>query len=179
MMEGSAPDVFTKVRSWVREVKGVYGMKDLRDKLYEQPRVIDLRSRKYTGGPQMWNKDIMQPDDGIMQSIESHIEYLAPGGHTQKHGHQNSAVFYILDGEGYEIHDGKKYPWKAGDAAIVHNGCIHQHFNSSKTKPCKMLVVKAKPTYIFFNLLWQKNVTMPPEKPAEGADYIPPKDSEL
>ena len=179
MSQATAPDVFIKERSWVRAVKGLYGMGELRDELYGKPRVIDLRSRKYTGGPQMWNKDIMQPDDGIMQSLESHIEYLAPGGKTQQHGHQNSAVFYILDGEGYEIHDTIKYPWSAGDAAIVHNGCVHQHLNASKTKPCKMLVVKAKPTYIFFNLLWQKNVEMPPTAPAEGAEFIPPANDEL
>ena len=53
-----------------------------------------------------------------------------PGGRSQKHGHVNEAAFYILDGEGYEIHDGVRYDWKAGDVAIVHNNCVHQHFNA-------------------------------------------------
>ena len=44
----------------------------------------------------------------------------------------NEAAFYILDGEGYEIHDGIRYDWKAGDVAIVHNNCVHQHFNASR-----------------------------------------------
>jgi quercetin dioxygenase-like cupin family protein len=30
----------------------------------------------------------------------------------------NEAAFYILDGEGYEVHDGIRYDWKAGDVAI-------------------------------------------------------------
>ena len=49
---------------------------------------------------------------------------------SQKHGHVNEAAFYILDGKGYEIHDGIRYDWKAGDVAIVHNNCVHQHFNA-------------------------------------------------
>ena len=60
----------------------------------------------------------------------------------------NEAAFYILDGEGYEIHDGIRYDWKAGDVAIVHNNCVHQHFNASPTKPARALVMKTKPMFM-------------------------------
>src|SRR5437016_49634 len=80
----------------------------------------------------------------------------APGGKSQKHGHVNEAAFYILDGAGYEIHDGVRYDWKAGDVAIVHNNCVHQHFNASDTKPARALVMKTKPMFMFMNMLFQK-----------------------
>ena len=67
----------------------------------------------------------------------------------------NEAAFYILDGEGYEVHDGVRYDWKAGDVAIVHNNCVHQHFNASNTKPARALVIKTKPMYMFMNMLFQ------------------------
>ena len=66
-----------------------------------------------------------------------HLEEYAPGGKSQKHGHVNEAAFYILDGKGYEIHDGVRYDWQAGDVAIVHNNCVHQHFNASPDKPAR------------------------------------------
>jgi quercetin dioxygenase-like cupin family protein len=51
-----------------------------------------------------------------------------------KHGHVNEAAFYILDGTGYEIHDGIRYDWEAGDIAIIHNNCVHQHFNAEMSR---------------------------------------------
>jgi gentisate 1,2-dioxygenase len=71
----------------------------------------------------------------------------------------NEAAFYILDGTGYEIHDGVRYDWQAGDVAIVHNNCVHQHFNADTTKPARAIVIKTKPMYLFLNMLFQKTVS--------------------
>jgi len=73
----------------------------------------------------------------------------------------NEAAFYILDGEGYEIHDGVRYDWKAGDVAIVHNNCVHQHFNADPAKPARALVMKPKPMILFMNMLFQQLVIPP------------------
>ena len=94
-----------------------------------------------------------------------HLEEYAPGGQSQKHGHVNEAAFYILDGEGYEIHDGVRYDWKAGDVAIVHNNCVHQHFNaeprpSRRARSC----MKTKPMFMFMNMLFQKMVEPRPDR---------------
>jgi quercetin dioxygenase-like cupin family protein len=80
------------------------------------------------------------------------------GGKSQKHGHVNEAAFYILDGQGAEIHDGMRYEWAAGDAAIVHNNCVHQHFNRNPDRPARALVMKTKPMYPFMNMLFQQMV---------------------
>ena len=72
-------------------------------------------------GPQTWSRHYVEPKDGITQMFHPHLEEYSPGGKSQKHGHVNEAAFYILDGVGYEIHDGVRYDWKAGDVAIVHN----------------------------------------------------------
>ncbi len=69
----------------------------------------------------------MEPVDGLAQTLHIHIEEYGPGGVSQKHGHVNEAAFYILDGRGYEIHDGVRYDWQAGDVVVVHNNCVHQH----------------------------------------------------
>lgn len=64
-------------------------------------------------------------------------QMIAPKGHPGKHRHFQEAIFYIVDGEGYEIHDGVKYPWEAGDVMTVPTYCIHQHFNATD-KPARL-----------------------------------------
>jgi len=86
----------------------------------------------------------------------------------------NEAAFYILDGKGYEVHDGIRYDWSAGDVAIVHMNCVHQHFNADPVKPARALVLKPKPMVIFMNLLFQKSVIPRPTEPTpEGRDFVP------
>ena len=84
----------------------------------------------WKGGPGHYGKSVISPQAvNITQSIESHIEAYAPGASGQKHGHLNSAVFYVLKGHGHDVHDGRHIPWKAGDVMLVENACVHQHFN--------------------------------------------------
>jgi quercetin dioxygenase-like cupin family protein len=99
-------------------------------------------------------------------------------GRTQKHGHVNEAAFYILDGTGYEIHDGIRYDWKAGDVAVVHNNCVHQHFNADPAKPARALVIKTKPMYMFMNMLFQKSVIPRPTEPTAGGVGFEPRHAE-
>ena len=79
-------------------------------------------------------------------------------------------LFIILDGKGYEIHDGVRYDWQAGDIAIVHNNCVHQHFNADPVKPARALVIKTKPMFMFMNMMFQHQVEPRPSEPAPGAE---------
>src|SRR5512135_3056225 len=156
-----------KKRLFVRDVAGKYG--EVYRQLLEQPRVFKSKEKPFKGGPTKFGKNIVNPQNAaVTQAIETHIDVLAPGTHGQKHGHMNSAVFYILDGKGYDVHDGVRYDWQAGDVCIVENGCVHQHFNADPDHEVRILVTKAKPLFLFFNLLFQKNVVFPPSDAAPG-----------
>jgi len=148
-----------KDRIFVRGFQGEYNVKKELDRLRNAPRVLKAKEISFVDGPQAYSRHYVEPKDGITQTFHMHLEEYAPGGYSQKHGHVNEAAFYILDGEGYEVHDEVRYDWKAGDIAIVHNNCVHQHFNASKTKPARCLVIKTKPLYLFLNMLFQKQVT--------------------
>ena len=63
-----------------------------------------------------------------------------------------------------------RYDWQAGDVAIVHNNCVHQHFNASPDKPARALVIKTKPMFMFMNMLFQQLVEPRPTTPAPGAE---------
>jgi hypothetical protein len=53
---------------------------------------------------------------------------------------------------------------------IVHNNCVHQHFNGSPDKPARALVIKTKPMFMFMNMLFQKTVEPRATTSAPGAE---------
>ena len=91
----------------------------------------------------------------LTQTLQVHFVELRPGGSNNGHGHQNEAHFYILEGAGYEIHDGKRYEWEKDDFVIVHADSVHRHFNASKTERALALVIKAKATWMALGLVQQ------------------------
>lgn len=156
-----------KQRVFVRAVVGKYG--EVYKELLAQPRVYDPDEMPWKGGPQLYGKKVINPQrTAITQMIEAHVDTYSPGGHGQKHGHMNSAVFYILEGKGYDVHDGVRVDWEAGDVCIVQNACVHQHFNADPDKPARALIMKAKPLFLFAHMLYQKVVEYPPEEPVPG-----------
>ena len=165
---------WSKKRTFVRALEGTYG--DLMHELFTQPRVYHSKDWKWKGGPQNFGKKIINPQAvKVAQSIEAHLDVYAPGGYGQKHGHMNSAVFFVLKGKGHDVHDGKRHDWEAGDALIVENGCVHQHFNDDPDDESIVLIMKAKPLFLFMHMLFQKVVSYPPKDATEKQrQYTPP-----
>jgi gentisate 1,2-dioxygenase len=173
--KGEKWERWQKKRIFIREISGKYG--EVYRQLLEQPRVYKSKNAPWKGGPTLFERAVINPQHApVTQAIETHILMLAPGSKGQKHGHMNSAVFYILDGKGYDIHDGKRYDWEAGDACIVENGCVHQHFNADPDHPARLVIFKAKPLTLFFNLLFQKTVEYPPTEGMPGWETFTPED---
>ena len=165
---------WTRKRTFVRGLEGTYG--ELVKELFSQPRIYSTRDLGWKGGPQNFGKKVINPQAvRVAQSIESHIDVFAPGGHGQKHGHMNSAVFFVLKGKGHDVHDGRRIDWEAGDALLVENCCVHQHFSDDPDEETIVLIMKAKPLFLFMHLLFQKVVEFPPKEPVPGhEDYAPP-----
>jgi hypothetical protein len=60
---------------------------------------------------------------------------------------------------------------------MVENGCVHQHFNADPEEEFIVLVMKAKPLFLFMHMVFQKSVKMPPGEPIPGQEnYGPPDD---
>ena len=167
-----------KDRTFVRAIAGPYNLKDELTRLRSMPRVRKGRDIKFNDGPQTFSRHYVEPKDGISQLFHLHIEEYGPGAKSQKHAHVNEAAFYILDGTGYEIHDGVRYDWKAGDIAIVHNNCVHQHFNADPVRPARALVLKTKPMFVFMNMLFQKTVIPRETTPAPGGENFVVREEE-
>lgn len=93
-------------------------------------------------------------EEFLTQTLQVHFVDLPAGASNTCHGHQNEALFYALEGAGYEVHDGARYDWQAGDLVCVHADSMHQHFNPHDV-PARLLVVKAKSLWMFLGLLQQ------------------------
>jgi quercetin dioxygenase-like cupin family protein len=174
--EMAAAYVTDKNRVFVRPIQGEYNLKEELKRLRSLPRVRSTVEVEYNAGPQVFGKHYLEPRDGLGQTLHIHLQEYAPGAKSQKHGHVNEAVFYILDGEGAEEHDGVRYEWEAGDVAIVHNNCVHQHFNRSTTKPARTLILKTKPMYLFMNMLFQRSINKHQEVPSPYAPNYEPRE---
>lgn len=104
-------------------------------------------------------------EEFLTQTLQVHFVELPPHSSNRGHGHQNEASFYILEGAGYEIHDDKRYDWKAGELVFVHTDSVHRHYNPYDEKAVA-LVMKAKCTWMFLGLL-QQGRGGPIERPEE------------
>jgi gentisate 1,2-dioxygenase len=151
-----------------------YSLRKELKRLRKVPRVIKGKDLKLKWGPQYFNANILTPEENTSQVLFAHYVVLAPGGKSQKHGHMNEAMFYILDGKGHEIHDGVRYDWEAGDVVVVENSCVHQHFNDDPNRPARAIVIKSKPLYLFMNMVMQEVVEEQPKDPVPGHDDFEP-----
>ena len=145
-------DHYEKKRIYAREVSSQrYTLtEERRQRLDDVSRVMHCDVGD--GLPGEWH--LLAPGDEPFrtQSLQCHWVVLPPGGRNEGHGHQNEAFFYILEGRGFELHDGIRYDWKQGDGVIVHNDCVHWHNNADPDHRAVALVMKAKPTWLFLGL---------------------------
>jgi quercetin dioxygenase-like cupin family protein len=155
----------TEGRTFVRGlVSTKYGLGEFRRGQLDAPRVrgddivVDDAAVAHSGDSKdsrTWWRMGPGDDPFLTQNIQVHFVELPPGKSNNGHGHQNEAIFYVLEGRGYEIHDDVRYDWSAGDTVIVHTDSVHRHFNASDTERALCLVVKAKSTWMFLGLIQQ------------------------
>lgn len=181
-MEQPEQDIeYDPARIFVQELaSNYYSMFDVRSELQDDNRVVKWADTDWREkGAQLWNKDVFGSTTGgahamgKTNSLQVHIIEMAPEAKSQRHAHQNEALMYILEGEGYEIHDGKKYAWEPGDLGLIHGGCVHQHFSADPENPARVLIIKAKPLYLFLHLLYQQYVERAPTDPVPGFEHNP------
>lgn len=151
-------EVYRKKRVYAKEVASIHYTltEERRQRLDTVPRVITpVIPEDHLEDLEELN--IVAPDDEPFrtQSLASHFRVLPPGGKNEAHGHQNEALFYVLEGHGYELHDGVRYDWEKGDAFSVHNDCVHWHNNEDPDHRAVVLALKAKPLWLFLGL-WQQ-----------------------
>ena len=140
-----------------------YGLKEFRRAQLASPRVrnddfiADDATVGHSGDSEhsrTWWRVGPGDEPFLTQNLQVHFVEIPPGKSNHGHGHQNEAVFYILQGKGYEVHDDERYNWEAGDLVVVHVDSVHRHFNDGD-ETAKALVMKAKSAWMYFGLIQQ------------------------
>ena len=126
-----------KDRVFVRPIAGEYNLTQELARLRSLPRVIKGREPPFHSGPQQFSKHYMEPKDGLGPDPAHPSRGILAGRHiAETRSRQRGRVLHPRR-HGAEVHDGVRYEWEAGDAAIVHNNCVHQHFNRSPDNPAR------------------------------------------
>ncbi len=152
------------------------------DKAASLPRVLKAADTPFTMGMQAFSKHWIggAPKDRLskapIRTMAISEQIMDPGMRGGRHRHVREAIFYIIEGEGYEIHDGKKYEWSAGDIMTVPSYCDHQHFNPNPRQRARMWY-SISPVVEFLGVHWMEQIEMksgysiPPDaRPVYGPD---------
>ena len=93
-----------------------------------------------------------------METVDAYMQIVPPGSRSGKHRHLAEECLYVLEGQGYYLHQDcdveitdtyhwtpqaevKRYEWEAGDVIYVPPNTIHQHFNASPDHPARLISI--------------------------------------
>jgi len=91
-----------------------------------------------------------------METVDAYMQIIPPGSRSGKHRHLAEEVLYVLEGQGYDLHQDcdveitdvyywkpqdevKRFEWEAGDVIYVPPNTIHQHFNADPERPVRLV----------------------------------------
>jgi mannose-6-phosphate isomerase-like protein (cupin superfamily) len=96
-----------------------------------QPKIAHL-SAVHWGGLRLAEEGSDDERDRLIR-LNGFARHALQGRKTSdNHKHENlEQVYYILDGKGEALYDGKRYPVEAGDAIYLPSGVHHQMFNDN------------------------------------------------
>ncbi len=86
-------------------------------------------------------------EDTAHKQLMVYVQEIPPGGRSGKIQHQGGSAFYVWQGSGYSIINGKRYDWEDEDVILLpinvdwNRGIIYQHFNTDRWRPAHLLQV--------------------------------------
>jgi len=79
-----------------------------------------------------------------LRLFDAFVQEIPPGGWSGKHRHIDEEVLKILDGRGYDVHDGVRYDWEREDLVCIPIHTVHQHFNADPQRPARFLSIRTR-----------------------------------
>jgi len=81
-------------------------------------------------------------NDTAIRSLLIYMQEIEPGGHSGKQESPGGIVYYVLEGRGYVVVDGKKHTWSKGDCVglpILSRSIQYQFFNTDRRRPARLI----------------------------------------
>ena len=70
---------------------------------------------------------------------------LRPGRRLKAHRHTGSAVYYVAEGTGETIIDGRRFAWGKGDILVLPSWALHEHANLSTRDAAVLFSIQDRP----------------------------------
>jgi uncharacterized RmlC-like cupin family protein len=91
-----------------------------------------------------------------METVDAYMQVIPPGSRSGKHRHLAEECLYVVEGNGYDLHQDcdveitdtyawkpqpeiKRFEWEAGDVIYIPPCTIHQHFNADPAHPARLI----------------------------------------
>jgi quercetin dioxygenase-like cupin family protein len=144
---------FTARRSggnWKGEVQNTYDryiklMHDEVDFCREVDHVVREAEEPWEMTRQGKIKWMVHPDSPVAAKHKwIFFQEIEPGGRSGMHRHLSEELILVLEGNGYDVHDGQRWNWEQGELIIIPSMAAHQHFNTGESRA---LLFSSMPTH--------------------------------
>jgi gentisate 1,2-dioxygenase len=86
-----------------------------------------------------------QTGASVLPTMGCWIQMLRPGARLRAHRHTGSAVYYVAEGVGETIIDGRRFAWSKGDILALPSWALHEHANRSPRDPAMLFSIQDRP----------------------------------
>ena len=141
---------------WTAPVENTYDryLKLLYDEVglcRRSPHVIKFREEPWEWTPQGRLKWLMHPAmESATKRKDIYFYEIPAASRSGKHRHVAEELIYVLEGRGYDVHDGERWEWEQGDLICIPTMTAHQHFNLGKG--AALLLGAMSSTYIMLGV---------------------------
>ncbi len=86
-----------------------------------------------------------QTGRALLPTMACWIQMLRPGARLKAHRHTGSAVYYVVEGVGETIIDGRRFAWGKGDILVLPSWALHEHANRSPRDAAILFSIQDRP----------------------------------
>ena len=143
--------------------EGLKESADFRDTYKKQMKnVVKAEDMPLERSPDGLIKHIIHEKMDTMECcIDVYMQFIDPGKASGKHRHLTEEIFYVVEGQGYDLHwdvifdcqdefiwdwakEPKKFEWQQGDFVYIPPYVIHQHHNSDAKNEARIIVINSR-----------------------------------
>lgn len=142
--------------------KALEASKKFRDEYESRLNVVKWHQMPFERSPDGLIKHIINEEMDTKECcIDIYMQFLPPGGASGKHRHLTEEIFYVVEGNGYDLHwdvrfdcndkyewswdeEPKKFEWSQGDFVYIPPYCAHKHFNADPANEARIVVVNSR-----------------------------------
>jgi gentisate 1,2-dioxygenase len=86
-----------------------------------------------------------QTGGALLPTMACWIQMIRPGARLKAHRQTGSAVYYVVQGTGETIIDGRRFAWGKGDIITLPSWALHEHANRSTRDAAVLFSIQDRP----------------------------------